>query len=110
MKMERVNFWANTVKIVGGILIASVLFYLNATYVKKEDFLPVAREIKVQAEQMAYVNNEVKSISRRLSKIVDDDGAPVNTDKMVEIQRDITKILTKLENLNDKVNDLDKKK
>jgi len=101
--------WANLIKILGGITIAVVLFYLNATYVKKEDFEPVAKEITVQAQQLSYVNAEVKNISRRLSKIVDDEGKPVNTDKMVEIQRDITTILVKLDNLSDKVNKLERK-
>lgn len=110
IKIAILNNWANVFKIFGGIVVASILFYLNATYVKKEDFNPVAQEIKVQAQQISYVNAEVKSISRRLSKIVDDEGNPVNTDKMVEIQRDITKILIKMESLNEKVDRLEKKK
>jgi predicted nucleic acid-binding Zn-ribbon protein len=109
-KISNIADWLSVFKILGGVLIACSLFYLNSTYVKKDDFVPVAREIKVQAEQVSYVNAEVKNISRRLSKIVDDDGNPVNTDKMVEIQRDITKILVKLENLSDKINNLEKKK
>ena len=108
IKIAILSNWANIVKIFGGIIIASILFYLNATYVKKEDFNPVAQEIKIQAQQISYVNAEVKSISRRLSKIVDDEGSPVNTDKMVEIQRDIATILVKLENLSDKLNKLEK--
>ncbi len=108
-KLSTLNNWANLIKILGGISVAAVLFYLNATYVKKEDFEPVAKEITVQAQQLSYVNAEVKNISRRLSKIVDDDGKPVNTDKMVEIQRDITTIIVKLDNLSDKVNKLEKK-
>lgn len=108
-KLSTLSSWANLIKILGGITIAVVLFYLNATYVKKEDFEPVAKEITVQAQQLSYVNAEVKNISRRLSKIVDDEGKPVNTDKMVEIQRDITTILVKLDNLSDKVNKLERK-
>ena len=108
-KASEINIWANLIKVVGGALIACAIFYLNATYVKKDDFNPVASELKTQAEQLSYVNAEVKSISRRLSKIVDDEGKPVNTDKMVEIQRDITRILVKLDNLSDKVNRLEKK-
>ena len=109
-KISHVSEWLSVFQIIGGICVACALFYLNSTYVKQDDFIPVAREIKVQAEQVSYVNAEVKNISRRLSKIVDDDGNPVNTDKMVEIQRDITKILVKLENLGDKINNLEKKK
>jgi hypothetical protein len=41
---------------------------------------------------------------------VDDEGDPVNTDKMVEIQKDIAKILMRMENLNEKVDRLDKNK
>ena len=108
-KLSTLSSWANLIKILGGITIAVVLFYLNATYVKKEDCEPVAKEITVQAQQLSYVNAEVKNISRRLSKIVDDEGKPVNTDKMVEIQRDITTILVKLDNLSDKVNKLERK-
>lgn len=108
-KASEINVWANLVKIIGGALIACALFYLNATYVKKDDFSPVALELKGQGEQLSYLNAEVKTISRRLSKIVDEDGHPVNTDKMVEIQRDITRILVKLDNLSDKVNRSDKK-
>ena len=107
-KTSQLNSWANIIKVFGGILIACTLYYLNTTYVKKDDFNPVAVEMKVQAEQISYVNTEVKNISRRLSKIVDDEGKPVNTDKMVEIQKDITKILVKLENLNDKVDRISK--
>ena len=99
IKIAILSNWANIVKIFGGIGVACVLFYLNATYVTKSDFTPVAQEIKVQAQQ-----------SRRLSKIVDDEGDPVNTDKMVEIQKDIAKILMRMENLNEKVDRLDKNK
>ena len=107
-KAWQVNAWTSLIKIIGGAALACVLFYLNATYVKKEDFHPVASELKTQAEQLSYVNAEVKSISRRLSKIVDVEGQPVNTDKMVEIQRDVARILVKLDNLSDKVNRLEK--
>ena len=107
-KASEINIWANLIKIIGGAFVACIIFYLNATYVKKDDFSPVATELKTQAEQLSYVNAEVKNISRRLSKIVDEEGKPVNTDKMVEIQRDITRILVKLDNLSDKVNRLDK--
>jgi hypothetical protein len=107
-KLSLLSNWANLIKIMGGMAIAALLFYLNATYVKRDDFLPVAKEMTIQAEQLSYVNAEVKNISRRLSKIVDDEGKPVNTDKMVEIQRDIATILVKLENLSDKLNKLEK--
>jgi len=102
--------WPSIVKIIGGVVISCVLFYLNATYVTKNDFIPVAQQIKGQAQQISYVNAEVKNISRRLSKIVDNDGNPVNTDKMVEIQKDITKILVKMESLNEKIDRLEKNK
>lgn len=110
IKIAILSNWVNIVKVFGGIAVACVLFYLNATYVTKNDFTPVAQEIKVQAQQISYVNAEVKNISRRLSKIVDDEGNPVNTDKMVEIQKDIAKILMRMENLNEKVDRLDKNK
>lgn len=110
LKTLILNNWPSAVKIIVAALISCVLFYLNATYVTKNDFVPVAQQIKGQAQQISYVNAEVKSISTRLSKIVDSDGNPVNTDKMVEIQKDIAKILVKMENLNEKVDHLNKHK